>query len=543
LRQVLLNVLGNAVKFTSQGEVVVRVALEKSRPTSVLLRFSVRDTGIGIPADKQDQIFQAFTQEDTSTTRRYGGTGLGLAIATRLVDLMGGRIWVESEVGRGSTFSFTSTFAPVSSGARAAPGLATMGLDGLRVLVVDDNVTNRRILEKMLASWRMAPTAVGDAAAALDALRVAVARGQAFQVVLSDGQMPSVDGYALAEQIASDPALRGTPVIMLTSLGRVPDPERDRKLEIRASIAKPVKHSDLLDALTSVFDTAQGGDLTPATLTVLPVPSRSLRVLVAEDHPVNRKLVTTILRQRGHTVKGVENGRQAVDVVAGRRPGAFDVIVMDLQMPEMSGIEATRAIRAAEGDTIRVPIIALTAHAMPGDRERCLGAGMDNYLAKPLDANAFIAAVEGFEASPAVPAAIAEAAADLSDAETTEVTFDEVLALRHAGGDRALLKEVIALFRADARPRCRKMERAIAKRDGEGLRLAAHALKGSIATIGSPAGRRLAFDLEQMGRHEQFNGATEALEALRELLARLDGALVDAGLLRRPSRRKGETAS
>jgi PAS domain S-box-containing protein len=532
LRQVLLNVIGNAVKFTGTGEVVVRVAVESAHEDAVTLRFSVKDTGIGIAADKLEQVFHAFTQGDTSTTRRYGGTGLGLAIAKRLVDLMGGRMSVESIVGQGSEFRFTAVFAPVSAEVRPRSPVAPATLHGLRVLVVDDNPTNRRILEEMLVSWRMAPTSVGDAGAALETLRTAAAADRAFQVVLSDGQMPDVDGYMLAQQIGADRVLRGTPVVMLTSLGRAPDPERDRHLEIRASIAKPVKYSDLLDAITLLFEPAANRVQEPPQTAEQAAPTRRLRVLVAEDNPVNRKVVTTILGLRGHTVEGVDNGRNAVAAVERERDHPYDVIVMDLQMPEMNGLEATRAIRAREdGASRRVPIVALTAHAMAGDRERCLQAGMDAYLSKPLDANRLIEAVEGLGGTGAVPSS-PEAPPPPGDA-----TFDEQAALSHTGGDRKLLREVIALFRADAKGRCRELARAIARRDAEAAAMVAHALKGGIATVGSPAGRHQAAEIERMARAERFEDAERALKAFRALLERLDAALVAAGLLRRPTRR------
>jgi two-component system, sensor histidine kinase and response regulator len=556
LRQVLLNVIGNAVKFTSEGEVVVRVTADATDADEVTLRFSVHDTGIGIPADKQDQIFQAFTQEDTSTTRRYGGTGLGLAIAARLVDLMGGRIWVESDLGRGSTFGFTAVFGAVS-GARPVSTL-TAGLDGLRVMVVDDNATNRRILDEMLESWRMSPTTVAGAEAALAALREAAAAGRPFQVVLADGQMPDVDGYMLAQRIKADRHLSGTPVIMLTSMGRAPDGTRRRALDIRASIQKPVKHSDLLDALTTIFDAGPRPGM-PADATIGGArPARSLRVLVAEDHPVNRKLVTAILRQRGHEVTSVENGRAAVAAVAGSgAAGAgFDVIVMDLQMPEMNGIAATRAIRAKEDPTrARIPIIALTAHAMAGDRERCLRAGMNGYLPKPLEPDRLLATIERIVAGIAEPDGTAVvkaaepngtidgtgAAGAVDPMPSADVLFDEEAALAHVAGDRALLQEIVALFRKDTPSRCRTIERALARRDGERLRQAAHALKGAITTLGSPAGRRLASDLEQMGREGRFEDVEGTLVSLRALLVELDAALVAAHLLRAPRRRPPTT--
>ena len=314
LRQVLLNVLGNAIKFTTEGEVVLRVTVEHADQSRIRLRFSVSDTGIGIPPEKQQQIFHAFTQADSSTTRRYGGTGLGLAIALRLVELMDGRMWVESEVGRGSTFHFTAAFARPHATAVESEARQPKALDGLRVLVVDDNATNRRILEAMLGSWHMKPHPVSDARSAMAKLREASAAEQ-FHVVIADSQMPGVDGFALARRIKRDQRLRDIRVVLLTSAGRSGDAERSRRIGVDASPhetgetlgpARYPGHARRRDdqARARAFDAharAQWLD-------------RPLRILVAEDNPVNRKLVTTLLQKRGHTVKAVENGREAVAI-------------------------------------------------------------------------------------------------------------------------------------------------------------------------------------------------------------------------------------
>ena len=388
LRQVLLNVMGNAVKFTTAGEVVVRVTTEQAASDHVMLHFAVEDTGIGIPLDKQQQIFQAFTQADSSTTRRYGGTGLGLAIALRLVELMGGRMWVESDVGRGSTFHFTAGFDRPQAPTIDVRSQKPSGLAGLRVLVVDDNETNRRILEEMLESWRMKPTVVADAASALTVLRETSAAGARFNIVLADSQMPDVDGFTLARRIKHDERLAGTPVVMLSSMSQPGDAARCRKIGVEACLTKPVKHSDLFDAIATIFGVSarqttpvdDHGGASPSAA------SRPLRILVAEDHVVNRKLVLTLLEKQGYAVEAVEDGRAAVSAIEASATAPFDVVLMDLQMPEMSGFEAAQAIRAREAATgRRLPIVALTAHAMQGDRERCLAAGMDGYLSKPIE--------------------------------------------------------------------------------------------------------------------------------------------------------------
>jgi PAS domain S-box-containing protein len=530
LRQILLNVLGNAVKFTSHGEVVLHLATADVDADRVTLKFAVADTGIGIAAEQQQEIFGAFTQADASTTRRYGGTGLGLAIVRHLVELMHGRIWVESRVGRGSTFHFTMRFERPLTAAVARPTRAPVALDGLRVLVVDDNATNRRILHEMLASWQMKPTAVADAAAALAALGGALASKERFAVVISDGQMPDVDGFMLARKIKRDRRLRGTPIIMLTSADRPDDVTRCRRIGIAGYLVKPVKHSDLLDALATLFGaSARRPRSRAAGKKTARRSSRALRILVAEDNLVNRRLVTTLLQKRGHDVTAVENGRAALQAVddAG---GAFDVVLMDLQMPEMSGFEATQAIRDRERRTRRhVPIVALTAHAMQGDRERCLSAGMDGYLAKPIDGVALIATVEEFaDGKPRADRSLPTAA------RARDVVFDQDAALAHSAGNRQLLVEMIALFRADAPSYVRRIAKALKARDGESLRLAAHGLKGALATVGSERGRELAATLEQIGRDGRFADATGTLARLKDHLRLLEDAFVARRFVPRP---------
>jgi PAS domain S-box-containing protein len=531
LRQVLLNVLGNAVKFTTEGEVVLRVTVQAATENQVTLHFAVSDTGIGIPADKQRQIFQAFTQADSSTTRRYGGTGLGLAIALRLVELMGGQLWVESATGHGSTFFFTATFGHLAAradSARARP----RALEGLRVLVVDDNATNRRILEEMLASWHMSPLTVSDARAAMSSLRSATDARHPFDVMISDGQMPDIDGFMLVRRVRRERRLAKMPIVMLTSVGQSDDLMRRHKNDIDAFLTKPIKHSDLLEALARIFGVAtRDGRTKPTAGRIRAMPARTLNVLVAEDNPVNRKLVTTLLRKRGHRVKGVENGKEALAAI-GAKGASYDLVLMDLQMPEMGGFEATQAIRDQEaGGTRHLPLVALTAHAMQGERERCLAAGMDGYLSKPIDVDELIATVEGISGSPAPGqshGASQPAALDV---------FDEGAALAYAGGDRRLLAEVVKLFRSDYPSSRRQIDGALQRRDFEALRMAAHRLKGAVATVGGQAGRQAAAELEQRARAGDFTGAEDAYTKLRKEIDRLDEAFAAAGLRPRSRQR------
>jgi PAS domain S-box-containing protein len=552
LRQVLLNVLGNAVKFTSEGEVVLHASVAAGSADTVTLQFAVTDTGIGIPLDKQQQVFQAFTQVDTSTTRRFGGTGLGLAIALRLVELMKGRLWVESEVGRGSTFHFTAVFDRAVDRRTGRAPRRPKALDGLHVLVVDDNATNRRILEEMLASWEMIPTVVGDAASALQVLERSSPTNQRVDVVITDCQMPDVDGFMLARQIKRDHHLRRTPIVMLTSAGRSDDAARCRRAGIDKYLVKPVKHSDLLDMLAALFrvSTRTARESRPSRKQPTPgaagVRGRPLRILVAEDNLVNRRLVTTLLQKRGHKVTAVENGRAALESIDAAGARAFDLVLLDLQMPEMGGLEATQAIRDREGKTRRrLPIVALTAHAMQGDRERCLDAGMDGYLSKPIDVADLVETVERFgRAAPDTRSRAKKPSATTPG----DVVFDERTALAHTGGDRRLLRETTALFRSDYPSYVRRIDRALKRREGDALRMAAHALKGALATVGSERGRELAAALEQLARSGQFEEADAKYHRLRDHLKLLEHAFASAGLLpksradtpRPPSKRRSQ---
>jgi len=395
LRQILVNLVGNALKFTEHGEVVVEVRRDENAPHSAdecVLHFLVTDTGIGIPADKRQFIFEAFAQVDSSARRKYGGTGLGLAISSRLTALMGGKLWIESGVSQGSTFHFTVRLgiqskptAPLSS-----PNPA-VSLRGLSVLVVDDNATNRRILTELLTHWQMRPTAVETGPAALAALRQAATAGAPFPLVLLDTQMPQMDGFTVAEQIRREPDLARTSILMLTSGDQAGDAARRRRLDIIAALPKPLKQGKLRNALLYALvmrgspDQIGGAAQQPGRngrTSGSPVERRRLHILLAEDNAVNQKLAVRLLEKRGHQVVVAGNGCEALAALQRR---SFDLVLMDIQMPEMDGLEATRAIRQQEHDMgVQIPIIAVTAHAMKGDRERCLAAGMNDYLTKPL---------------------------------------------------------------------------------------------------------------------------------------------------------------
>ena len=396
LRQILVNLVGNAIKFTLSGEVVVRVLTESEERGEVVLDVSVTDTGVGILPEKQRTVFDAFTQADNSMTRTYGGTGLGLTISTRLVERLGGRLSVESEVGRGSTFRFNARFALQSSPPVEAAALDMEMLRDLRVLVVDDNATNRRILHDVLVGWHMKPVLTERwARAALDALEEARRERQPFSLVLLDAQMPDMDGFAVADAIKRDPRLAGSKIVMLTSSGLRGDAARCRELGIEAYLAKPVRQADLLATIRRVLGPPARAEK-PRLITIHSVreSQRRLRVLVAEDNAVNQLLAVRLLEKRGLEVVVAATGRAALDALEDQ---SFDLVLMDVQMPEMDGLEATIAIRERErarASGQHIPIIAMTANAMVGDKEQCLDAGMDAYLSKPLQVAAPFAAIE-----------------------------------------------------------------------------------------------------------------------------------------------------
>ena len=385
--QILINLLGNAIKFTETGEIGLHVARvePESDPADVVLQFSVRDTGMGIPVALQARVFDPFKQADGSTTRKFGGTGLGLSISSRLVQTMGGRIWVESEAGRGSTFHFTIRFGRGVPAPVVMPA-AVADLKGLRVLVVDDNVTNRRLLGAMVEHWEMRPVAVDGGEAALAALEEAHRSGSPFPLVLLDVHMPGMDGFSVAEQIMHRRELAGATILMLTSADHLGDAARCRRLGVTSYLIKPIMSRELLADILAALGSAPRhvGAASSAAPVPAPAPAQTarLRILLAEDNKVNQRLAVALLQRDGHEVAVAENGVEAV-AACGREH--FDAILMDVQMPEMNGFDATAAIRALEHETGRhVPIIAMTAHAMEGDRERCLAAGMDDYIAKPI---------------------------------------------------------------------------------------------------------------------------------------------------------------
>jgi len=383
LRQIITNLVGNAIKFTAQGEIAISVMMAAQTDTTITLRFCVRDTGIGIADDKVEAIFRPFEQADVSTTRQFGGTGLGLAITVQLVELMGGHIWAESELGEGSRFQFTAVLGKGVPSPDRDNQERLESIEGLPVLIVDDNATNRRILTEMLRNWQMAPQSVSDGATAMAQLDRARSAGRPFKLVLSDVNMPEMDGFMLYESTRQHAGHDPVPFILLTSAARPGDVARCREIGVAAHLIKPVKQSLLLNTIVS----AVAGESAITERPEPPAPvreqaDRSLKILLAEDNPVNQKFAVRTIEKAGHTVVVTHNGREAVEAW---KQGGHDVVLMDVQMPEMDGFEATGRIRELEKDQgRRTPIIAMTANAMKGDKERCLEAGMDGYISKPV---------------------------------------------------------------------------------------------------------------------------------------------------------------
>jgi PAS domain S-box-containing protein len=526
LRRIVVNLVGNAIKFTESGEVVLNASLESRTNEGVVLHFSVTDTGIGIPREKQKAIFEAFAQGDASTTRKYGGTGLGLSISSQLSELMGGRIWLESEPGRGSAFHFTVRLGLQPSAANEpAPPVPVKLLD-LQVLVVDDNSTSRKILEEMLANWKMKPIAADSVPAAVELLKGAQKRGEPIRLVLADGHMPGMDGFDLSASVQTDAQLRGVTIILLTLAGHREDQERAKSVGAAAAVTKPVKQSELWDAIVTALHVPgrQKARLSAARSTARGA-QRRLRVLVAEDNPVNQELVLHLLERRGHSAIVAENGKQAIAALEKHK---FDLVVMDVQMPEMGGIEATEEIRRKEkSNGGHIPVFAMTAHAMPGDRERCLAAGMDGYISKPIDPKLFTQIIET-GASP-TSAMGAEEEAKRSDKGKRDggANADKILA--RFDGNRKLLRSLIQTFQHDCPKMMTKIRAALSARDPRMLAEAAHALKGSVGNFGPSSAFETAREIEKTGREGKLDGAWELYATLEDDLARFLPALQSVG--------------
>ncbi len=549
LQQILINLLGNAVRFTERGEVVLRIAADLG-PDDVTLRVSVSDTGIGIPKDRQAKVFEAFAQADSSHTRKYGGTGLGLSIASQLVRLMGGRIWLESEVGGGSTFHFTARCGRATRRmSRLREGDAKVR--GLKTLIVDDHPINRRILDAALNSWEMEPHQAASGPEAVAEMLRAASAGSPYRLVLLDVMMPEMDGFTVAEEIGRNPALEGTKVIMLSSMDVTRDVERLASAGVAGYLVKPIGLSALLDAIVTHL-----GGAAPARGDAGAAPAlcaRPRRVLLVDDNAINRRVARGHLEARGHSVVEAADGESAL---VSLDQGRFDVVLMDVQMPQMDGFEATRRVRQAEvGGVFRQRIVAMTAHAMAGDRERCLAAGMDGYVAKPIARAELYAEVEWgdepviemLSAGPRPldlrsigprsagprslgPSSLGPRPVDVrvvSRVVSTEVApFDPRALLQRFGGDEGLMGEVMAMFLSDARGMLDGLRAAVESGDARRMEADAHTLKGCLGELCASLGQELARELETAARERRVEEARQRFRPLEaavfELLVALD---------------------
>ena len=539
LRRIVVNLVGNAIKFTEHGEVVVQVNVETHGEPDILLHFSVTDTGIGIPAEKQQHVFEAFAQADSSTTRKYGGTGLGLAISAQLCELMNGVMWVESEEGRGSTFHFTAHFGRPGTPAKKAADSEPVKLRDLPVLVVDDNSTNRKILEEMIANWRMKPVAAANGPAAMEALQRAHKNGTPFRLVLLDGHMPGMDGFEVAARVKQDPQLHAAEVILLTSAGRGEDVARAKTVGVAAALSKPVKQSELWDAIVTALNVPGRQKARAPTSAAVNRRARArepLRVLLAEDNPVNQEVALRLLERRGHSVIVAENGKQALTAIERHK---FDLVLMDVQMPEMGGLEATQLIRENEKATgEHLPILAMTAHAMQGDRERCIAAGMDGYLAKPIDPKSFFQTVEGISQRAAQGETTAKEAVGREQGGDDRRSLDAKALLEWFSGNRKLLRDIVKTFRDDCPRMMSRIRSALAANDANLLAEGAHALKGSVGNFGPTAALEATREMEKIARQGKLDGAWELYATLEDEIALLLPALHAIGAQKRASRRK-----
>lgn len=554
IRQIVMNLAGNSIKFTEQGEVVVRVAVESRHESEVQLLISVRDTGIGIALEDQQRIFAPFTQVDASTTRRFTGAGLGLSICNELVERMGGKIWLESHPGEGTTFYCTPR-CQVLPEVHSDDEAIVRELQDLHVLIVDDNATNRRILEQSLHSWSMKPFAVADGQTALSQIEQAVLAGHPYPLLIVDGLMPVLDGFTLIETLQDRGLAEGAKILMLSSADRNTFEDRCQNLTVNAYLEKPVSQSMLLDAIMTAL---RGPQLRHDAVAKISATPLSLNILVAEDTPANQRVVQAILERRGHHVNIAHNGREAIDL---HEKAPYDIILMDVQMPTMDGLQATSVIRSLSEDLSRVPIIAMTAHAMRGDRERCLAAGMTSYISKPIDANQLVKLVERVSRdyrhsrSSWIPLPhtrsnvqrmevpkkndldLLQAVSDAPAALPNGVTLSSALsgaenpilnvtsALARFGGNQGLLRDVAQFFLEDSGQLLEDLESGIRKQDVELATRQAHSLKGLAANFDAETCVAVAFATETACRAGNWDTAQMLLPNLKSECVRLTEAL------------------
>jgi PAS domain S-box-containing protein len=532
--QIVVNLVGNAIKFTSEGEVVLRVDAEpltaaaESSATSVpandrvRLHVRVSDTGIGIPAHQSDAIFSAFEQADSSTTRRFGGTGLGLSISSRLAALMGGRIWVESEPQRGSTFHVEVVMRAAESSGATREERAER-LVGRRVLVVDDNATNRLILAENLRAWRMVVTAFDSAASALEHLQQHASGPERPELLITDHHMPDVDGVQLLEAIRTQPEWKNLPAILLTSGNTHFELPRLRELNAQGRLLKPVKQSELRATILHALGETGPHAAQPADAPAPPIPR--LQILLVEDGWANQKLAAGLLTRWGHEVIIANNGQEAVRL-SQHGHSLFDLVLMDVQMPVMDGLEATRRIRQLEQETGRhLPILAMTAHVKAGDEQLCLDAGMDGYLSKPIRKELLAQAIDRISAARAAALSQPSAADPPASPEEAAPEWDLGTAMEAVDGDEGLLRDVIGVFLEECPNLLRDLETAIRRHEAVGVQRGAHTIKGATRIFGSPRVAAVAIEMEQAGRDGRLADAEQLLPTLHAAVARLADSL------------------
>jgi len=526
LRQVLVNLLNNAVKFTDKGEVLVRAELQREDDRLALVRFSVTDTGIGIPAERMHRLFQSFSQVDASTTRNYGGTGLGLAICKNLAELMGGEIGVQSRPGRGATFWFTSKFEKQP----AQPSddwVVPESICNKRILVVDDNQTNRLILTEQLNSWGCCVEQATGGQQALDKLRQAVTAGRRFDIAILDMQMPEMDGETLGRKIKEDDDLNETVLVVLSSMGQRGDGARMQTLGFAAYLTKPVRRSLLYDCLVTVTEKksrANAGLSQPVVTrhTVAEQRKRSICILLAEDNPINQMVALHILKKFGFRADAVANGQEALKAL---EMVPYDLVLMDVQMPEMDGFSATGKIRQLDSEMRRVPIIAMTAHAMKGDRERCLEAGMDDYLAKPIEPQDLLKKINKWaDIEKRAPSTKKEEGVSSVSARKSQgtVPIDLDKAVERAMGDRDFLETMLQAFLSQVPAQIEALSIALEQGEAASLERQAHSLKGAAANLSANGVAATALRIEQMGREANLSAGKKILEELNDDVARLE---------------------
>jgi two-component system sensor histidine kinase/response regulator len=523
MRQLIVNLVGNAIKFTEEGNIIVDSEVEAITGDEARLHISVSDTGVGIPIEKQQIIFESFAQADGSTTRRYGGTGLGLTISRQLVELMGGRMWVESEIGRGSTFHFTCNLQLGTAAASHQEQTAGRTLPGLNVLIVDNNAMNREILSEMLTNWRMNPTPADSGANALEMLGTQHHAGRPFPIVLLDASMPGIDGFQVMQRIHSNPALAGAVVMMLSANRHMVDTARCHELGVRRCLTKPIGQSELLDAILLALEP---GAVEEHLIESAVPPAREkpkgrlLNILLSEDNPVNQKLAIRLLEKAGHRVTLASTGRRAVAAWENAGTPGFDILLMDIQMPEMDGMEATAAIREREKKSgNHIPIVAMTAHAMRGDKERCLASGMDGYISKPIHPAGLFAEIERCLEGTERSTTMAE------NSQESHEQIDRVSLLERVEGDQELLTEMIRLFQDDAPNLLAAMRDALQRSDMAVLERSAHSLKGAAGNLSAKATAAAALQLENDARNKDAESAKGSLVEVERAVKHLLPAL------------------